>query len=70
MKKSAKVVQYFGFDCGTFVTFSTNEPFSKEQLLTLPHFWSPVWQKRLRFVPKTFLPKKYENKIEFFYKAA
>jgi hypothetical protein len=53
MKKSAKVIQYFGLDCGMmeFFKYSTHEPSSKEQLLTLPHFWSPVWRKRLRFVP-------------------
>jgi hypothetical protein len=50
-EKIRQVLLYYGFDCRPFVTYSTNEPFSKEQLLTLPHFWSSVWQKRLRFVP-------------------
>jgi hypothetical protein len=55
MKKSAKVVHYFGLDCDRgmleFFKYSTHELSSKEQLLTLPHLWSPVWRKRLRFVP-------------------
>jgi hypothetical protein len=40
MKKSAKVMHYFGLDCGMleFFKYSTHEPSSKEQLLTLPHF--------------------------------
>jgi hypothetical protein len=40
MKKSAKVLHYFGLDCGMleFFKYSTHEPSSKEQLMTLPHF--------------------------------
>jgi hypothetical protein len=40
MKKSAKVLHYFGLDCGMleFLKYFTHEPSSKEQLLTLPHF--------------------------------
>jgi hypothetical protein len=51
-EKIRQVMHYFGFDCGMFFKYSTNEPFSKEQFLTLPHFWSLVWRKRLQFVPK------------------
>jgi hypothetical protein len=52
MKKSAKVLHYFGLDCGMleFFKYSTYEPESKEQLLTLPRFCSTVWWKRSRFV--------------------
>jgi hypothetical protein len=51
MKKSAKVLLYFGLDCGMleFFKYCTDEPSSKEQLLTLPHFWSTVLQKRWWF---------------------
>jgi hypothetical protein len=40
MTKSAKVLLKFGFDCGMleFFKYCTDEPSSKEQLLTLPHF--------------------------------
>jgi hypothetical protein len=46
MKKSTKVLHYFDLDCGMlkFFKYTTHEPESKEQLLTLPHFWRPVWQ--------------------------
>jgi hypothetical protein len=49
MKKSAKVLHYFGLDCGMleFFKYSSHAPSSKEQLLSLPHFWSPVWSKGL-----------------------
>jgi hypothetical protein len=45
MKKSAKVLHYFGLDCGMleFFKYSSHEPSSKEKLLTLLHSWSPVW---------------------------
>jgi hypothetical protein len=48
MKKSAKVQLYFGSDCGMMVFF-TDEPQSKEQLMSLPHFWNKVRRKRSRF---------------------
>jgi hypothetical protein len=48
MKKSAKVLLYFGLDCG-MMEFFTYEPQFKEQLIYLPHFWSTVRQKRSRF---------------------
>jgi hypothetical protein len=40
MKKSAKVLHYFGLDCGMleFFKYSTHEPLSKEQLLFLRIF--------------------------------
>jgi hypothetical protein len=39
MKKSAKVLLYLGLGCG-MMEFFTYEPKSKEQLISLPHFWS------------------------------
>jgi hypothetical protein len=48
MKKSAKVQLYFGLDWG-MMEFFTCEPQSKEQLISLPHFWSTVSRKRSRF---------------------
>jgi hypothetical protein len=48
--QSAALV-WFGWQDVEFFKHSTHEPSSKEKLLTLPHFWRPVWQKRLRFVP-------------------
>jgi hypothetical protein len=48
MKKSAKVLLYFGLDRG-MVEFFTHEPKSKEQLMSLPHFWSTVRRKRSQF---------------------
>jgi hypothetical protein len=52
MKKSAKVLHYFNLDCGMleFFKYSPHKPKSKEQLLTLPHFWSTIRGKRSRFV--------------------
>ncbi len=43
----------FGLECGMleFFKYSNHGPQSTEQLLTLPHFWRPVWRKRLQFVP-------------------
>jgi hypothetical protein len=45
LKKAAKVLHYFGLDSGVleFFKHSTDVPSSKEQLLTLPLFWSSVW---------------------------
>jgi hypothetical protein len=48
MKKSAKVLLYFGLDCG-MLEFFTHQPPSKEQLMSLLHFSSTVWRKRWRF---------------------
>jgi hypothetical protein len=39
---------YFGLDWG-MMEFFTCEPPSKEQLISLSHFWSTVWRKRSRF---------------------
>jgi hypothetical protein len=44
MKKSAKVLHYFGLDCG-MMEFFTCKPQSKEQLMSLPHLWSTVGEK-------------------------
>ena len=49
MKKSAKMLLYSGLDCG-MLEFFTHKPQSNDQLLTFPHFWRPIWRKRLRFV--------------------
>jgi hypothetical protein len=48
MKKSAKVLLYFGLDC-RMLEFFTREPVSKEQVMSLPHFWSTDGRKRSRF---------------------
>ncbi len=48
MKKSAKMLPFFGLDC-RMLEFFSHEQESKEQLMSLPHFWSTVWQKRSRF---------------------
>jgi hypothetical protein len=52
-EKAANLLHYFGLDYGMleFFDYSTHVPQSKEQLLTIPHFWRPVWRKRLRFEP-------------------
>jgi hypothetical protein len=47
LKKSAKVQLYFGSGCRMMELF-TCEPQSKEQLMSLPHLWNMVWQKRSR----------------------
>jgi hypothetical protein len=47
-EKSAKVQLYFGLDCGMMAFFPC-EPQSKEQLISLLHFWSTVQRKRLWF---------------------
>jgi hypothetical protein len=72
MKKSAKVQDHCGLDCGIleFLKNSTREPSSKEQLSNLPHFWSPVWQKRLRFVPMQPVRRKKGGLDRFLYEAA
>ncbi len=46
MKKSAKVLLYFGLDY-EMMEFFTYKPQSQEQLLTLPHFWSTVWPEKI-----------------------
>ncbi len=45
MKKSAKVQLFYGLYCG-MMEFFAYEPQSKEQLISLPHFWSTVRWKR------------------------
>jgi hypothetical protein len=46
MKKSAKGLFYFGLDCG-MLEFFAQELLIKEQLMSLPHFWITVWQKKI-----------------------
>jgi hypothetical protein len=62
-EKSAKGLHYFSLHCGMleFLKYSAHEPSSKEQLLTVPDFWSPVWRKRLRFVPIQPVCRKKED---------
>ncbi len=48
MKKSAKELLYFGLDCG-MMKFFTFKPQPKDQLISLPHFWSTVRWKWSRF---------------------
>ncbi len=47
MKKSTKVLHYFGLDCGLleFLKYFTRKPACKEQLLTLPHFGARFCEK-------------------------
>ncbi len=47
MKKSTKVRLFFGSDCG-MMKFFTLKPQPKGQLMSLPHFWGTLWQKRSR----------------------
>jgi hypothetical protein len=46
--KSAKMLLYFGLDCG-MLEFFTHELKSKEQLMSLTHIWSKVQRKRSGF---------------------
>ncbi len=48
MKKSTKVLLYFGLDCG-MMEFFTYKPQSKEQFISLLCFRSTVWRKRMCF---------------------
>jgi hypothetical protein len=48
MKKSAKMLLYFGLDCG-MLEFFNHKPQSKEQLMPPLHFWSMVRRKRSWF---------------------
>jgi hypothetical protein len=45
MKKPAKVLLYFGLECG-MIKFFTLKPQSKGQLMSLLHLWNTVWRKR------------------------
>ncbi len=69
MKKSAKVLLYFGLDCG-MMKFFTYKLQSQEQLLNLLHFWSTVRQKKLRFVPIQPVIQQGGLLESFLYKAA
>jgi hypothetical protein len=55
MKKSAKGLYYFGLHCSMLeflhILYSTHGPSSKEQLLTLSYFWSPVCVESLAVDP-------------------
>jgi hypothetical protein len=44
MKKSEKVLLYFGLDCG-MLKFLTLKPQSKEQLMSLPNFGARFGEK-------------------------
>ncbi len=44
MKKPAKVLLYFGLDCG-MMKFFTLKPQSKGQLMSLPHLWNTFGEK-------------------------
>jgi hypothetical protein len=60
MKKSAKVLHYFGLDCGMleFFKHSTHEPSSKKQLLILIHFGTRYSEKIAVWTHTANLPKK------------
>jgi hypothetical protein len=47
-EKSTKVLLFVSMDCWILEYF-TQEPQSKEQLISLTHFWSTVQRKRSRF---------------------
>jgi hypothetical protein len=59
-EKSAKVPHYFGLDCKILelLQYSTHEPSSKEELLTLPHFWSPILALKITVCAHTTRPPK------------
>jgi hypothetical protein len=42
-EKSAKMLDYSGLDCG-MLEFFTHKPQSKDQLLTVTHFWGEIFQ--------------------------
>jgi hypothetical protein len=47
IKKFTKVQLFFGLDC-RMMKFFTLKPQPKGQLMSLPHLWNTVWQKRSR----------------------
>jgi len=69
MKKSTKVLLYFGLGYGMLDCF-TQEPQSKEQLKSLPHFWSTVQQKRSRFEHMQTLIQTNRRLDKFWHEAA
>jgi hypothetical protein len=71
MKKSAKVLHFFGLDCGMleFFKYCTDKPSSKEQLLTLPHFWSTVCGKDSGLCPYNPSAKEVGGLDGFLYEA-
>ncbi len=69
MKKSAKVLLYFGLDCG-MLKFFTLKPQSKEQLMSLPNFWSTVRRKRSRFEHIQTVIRKSRMLVSFLHEAA
>jgi hypothetical protein len=69
MKKSAKVLLYFGLDCGMF-KFLTLKPQAKEQLMSLPNFWSRVRRKRSRFDQMQTVIRTSRRLVSFLHEAA
>jgi hypothetical protein len=72
MKKSAKVLHYFGLDCGMleFFKYSTHEPSSKEQLLALPHFGAQFSRKDSSLRPNNPSDKEVGGLDGFLYEVA
>jgi hypothetical protein len=72
MKKSAKVLHYFGLDCGMleFFKYSAHEPCPKEKLLTLLHSWSPVWREDNGLCPYNPSAEEVGGLDRFLYNAA
>ncbi len=72
MKKSAKVLQYFGLDCEMleFFKYSTHEPSSKEQLLTLRIFEARLGGKDCGLCPYNRSAEEVGGLDVFLYEAA
>jgi hypothetical protein len=69
MKKSAKVLLYFGLDY-SILKFFTLKPQSKEQLMYLSNFWSTVRQKRSRFEHTQTMIRTSRSLVSFLHEAA
>ncbi len=52
MKNSAKVLHYSGLDCGMleFLQVFFSQAIIQRPNVDFPHFWRPVWRKKLRFL--------------------
>jgi len=69
MKKSAKVLLYFGLDC-RMLKFFTLKPQSKEQFMYLSNFWSTVRQNRSRFEHMQTVIRTSRRLVSFMHEAA
>jgi hypothetical protein len=69
MKKSPKVLLYFGLDCGMLKFFTLN-PQTREQLMSLPNFWSTVRRKRSWFEHMQTVIRTSRRLVSFLHEAA